>query len=474
MRGGRRQTGLARVLAVGMTGLILCRAANAQGGFPAAAVAQPTARFEGYPDVGAAQGAEIAREVVGSSVRSLVRAPLRSTRRIVGRTVEQLSLRGSGVSMRLASLRTEGANEGGFDLAGCAGGPPVPARLTLLPSSELSIQGLLRQIATAARRIDLMMYGWEDDPTGRRVAEALTASAARGVRVRLLVDRGGFLIHNAAAAEGGCTFLDGLRRVPNVSVIEPENPFLCFDHRKLALIDGRIAWSGGMILTEVARRDWQNVAFLAEGPIVASYAALFEERWREVGGSPEGPLWSEPWLPPDAANASVRLIQTDLGERSFKKSLYHAVDHARRHVYFANPYVSDGTLIDKLVAAKARGVDVRAIMTVQSNVRVINEYSTVMVNRLLEGGVRVYLFPGMTHVKAMSADGNWAYVGTGNFDELSLRNNREVGLSITSPWIVRDLDRSVFVTHMSASREATEPLPVPRNMMMLKLLSIYF
>jgi cardiolipin synthase A/B len=150
--------------------------------------------------------------------------------------------------------------------------------LTLLPSSEASIQALLGLIATAERRIDLMMYGWGDDPTGREVAEALSDRARRGLSVRLLVDRTGFLIHNAAAAHDRPIFLDMLRTVPNVTVIEPPGAFFRFDHRKLALIDGRIAWSGRIILTEVARRRWHNLTFLAEGPIVAAYIQAFEER----------------------------------------------------------------------------------------------------------------------------------------------------------------------------------------------------
>ena len=69
-------------------------------------------------------------------------------------------------------------------------------------------------------------------------------------------------------------------------------------------------------------------------------------------------------------------------------------------------------------------------MTLRGNIERLNHFSALNANRLLRGGVRVYLYPAMTHVKAMSADGTWAYLGTGNFDELSLRNNREVGLSI--------------------------------------------
>jgi cardiolipin synthase A/B len=316
------------------------------------------------------------------------------------------------------------------------------------------------------------MYGWGDDPTGRAVAAALAARAQRGVRVRLLVDRTAFLIHNPPAARDCCTFLDALRTVPNVSVIEPPGPFLRFDHRKLAVIDGRVAWTGGMILTEAARRRWHNFAFLAEGPIVAQYACLFEERWREQGGCPEA--LDLDGGPPIAPNASVRMIRTDVKIRSLRDALFHAVDHATHHIYLENPYFSDEILTDKLVAARARGVDVRAVLTLRGNIERLNRYEALTANRLLRGGVRVYLFPAMTHVKALSADGVWAYIGTGNFDELSLRNNREVGLSVTSPAVVSSLDRHLFLPDMAVSQELTTLLPMPRNRLILELFALWY
>jgi phosphatidylserine/phosphatidylglycerophosphate/cardiolipin synthase-like enzyme len=473
---GRRRAVAARALVLGLAGVWLSGTAMAAGPrrvTPENALQPPGASFEGYPEIGRAQRAAIAREVIVGSARSVACTPLASVRHVVGRTVERLSVRGREVSTSLIDPRPWFDDGPGLDLAGDAGGPPFPARLTLLPSSEAAVQALLAQVAAASRRVDLMIYGWEDDPTGREVAAALADRARQGVRVRLLVDRGGFITHNPGAADGRGTFLDALRTVPNVSVIEPENPFLRFDHRKLALVDGRVAWTGGMILTEVARRRWQNLAFLAEGPIVAEYAALFEARWCEVGGCPEGPVAPEATAAPPP-NATVRMIRTDAGERSLKSALYHAVDHARCHIYLANPYFSDEILTDKLVEARERGVDVRAILTLRGNMRLLNQYSALTANRLLRGGVRVYLYPAMTHVKAMSADGDWAYLGTGNFDELSLRNNREVGLSVTSPEVVGELDRTVFLPDMAASQELTALLPVPRNRVLLELFSLWY
>ena len=89
---------------------------------------------------------------------------------------------------------------------------------------------------------------------------------------------------------------------------------------------------------------------------------------------------------------------------------------------------------------------------------------TLTANRLLRGGVRVYLFPAMTHVKAMSADGVWAYIGTGNFDELSLRNNREVGLSVTGARGRPRARPSLFLPDMAVSRGADRPpAPAPQS-----------
>jgi cardiolipin synthase len=117
---------------------------------------------------------------------------------------------------------------------------------------------------------------------------------------------------------------------------------------------------------------------------------------------------------------------------------------------------------------------VRAVLTLRGNVERLNQYETLTANRLLRGGVRVYLFPAMTHVKALSADGVWAYIGTGNFDDLSLRNNREVSLSVTSRDVAGALDRSLFLPDMAASQELTALLPPPRRRLLLELFALWY
>jgi cardiolipin synthase len=436
----------------------------------------PGLSTEAYPEIGPEQAIQVLREAIGSSLLTLVRRPLSASTQVVGRSAERLAVRGRELATRfgpVGSLNPFGRpGDGALDAP--IGSPRMAATLTLLPTSESAVRALLELIATATRRVDLMIYGWEDDPTGREVASALEAAAGRGVVVRLLVDRGGFLIHNRAAALGRPTFLDRLRSVPGVILIEPPDPFLRFDHRKLVVVDGRTAWTGGMILTEVARRRWENLAFLAEGPVASEYAALFEDRWRAVGGARFGPVVLSPSRPSPPPNATARLIRTDVHDRSLKDALFHAIDHARHHIYLENPYFSDELLAGKLVAARRRGVDVRVVVTLRGNVRLMNRFVVLTANRLLRGGVRVYLAPTMTHVKAMTADGVWSYLGTGNFDELSLRGNREVGLSVVSPGVAQALESAVFLPDLARAEELTALMPLPKHWPLLKLFALWY
>ena len=101
-----------------------------------------------------------------------------------------------------------------------------------------------------------------------------------------MIDRGGFVIGetNAHVIRGCPTFLDALRAEPNIHLIETPDPGFRFDHRKLAVVDDRIAWSGSMILTRPSLERWHNFNYLAEGPIVAQLAVVFAERWESLGG----------------------------------------------------------------------------------------------------------------------------------------------------------------------------------------------
>ena len=376
---------------------------------PENAVQPPGHSYE--EEVTGAQKIMLLRDTLHSTVAEVARRPVRTTLAGARRLGERLGVRLAESTPGPALTPRHQSPE--------AGGPCTPARITLLYDSQPAHKALLDQIALARIRIDFMMFSWDDDDAGRGVAAALIAKARSGIPVRVMIDRGAYVsgAGNAKVARGEPTFVDALKAEPNIHVIETPDPCLVFDHRKLAVIDGRIAWTGGMILTEpaTALKRWHNFAFLAEGPIVPQYAALFNERWEDLGGCRTPKLAPQSGTDPEP-NAVVRMIRTDIGHRTLKEAVYGAVDSARHHIYLENPYFSDQILVKKLVAARARGVDVRAIVTMRGDVPVMNKFVAITSNHLFRGGVRVYLYPAMTHVKAMSVDGRLAYIGTGNFD----------------------------------------------------------
>jgi len=462
-------------LALGI-GVVVTGCAWRQAGrvLPPNAIQPPGASFENDPAIGRPQKVRAVKGIIADTLRQTIHSPLTSTIHFGGRLIERFVVR--AVELAPNKVSSFEALDRSGSLGGPYGGPLRPAKLTLLPSSETAIDGLIGLIGSARATVDLMMFGWQDDPTGRLVADALATRAQSGVRVRLMVDKAAHVLHNPAVAQRKPTFLDTLACVPNVTLVLTPDAGVRFDHRKLAVIDDRVAWSGSMILTDVSRHRWRNYSYIAEGPIVADLAAVFARRWADVGQPSSPPAENAHTLaltsPP---NACVRMIETDVGgDRSFKESIYHAVDHAIDHIYVSNPYFSDEILVAKLIAAQKRGVDVRTVLTMRGNVGKMNRFSALTANRLLRGGCRVSLYPAMTHVKAMSVDGAWAYLGTGNFDELSLRNNREVGLSITGAEIVRQIDATLFLPDLAASEELHALLPMPKGWLKLEALALWY
>ena len=150
---------------------------------PENAAQPPGASFEGQPPIGRQPedpdrlgGAGLVVE--GGGLRT---DPVRCGK-VSGRLVERLMVRAAEVAFLHGGCPTHCHRASAHDLGGGSGSPQVPARLTLLPSSEASIRALVDLIASASCRIDLMMYGWEDDPTGREVAAALAEARGAGSR----------------------------------------------------------------------------------------------------------------------------------------------------------------------------------------------------------------------------------------------------------------------------------------------------
>jgi cardiolipin synthase A/B len=253
-----------------------------------------------------------------------------------------------------------------------------------------------------------------------------------------------------------------LARQPHVAVVRTRNPAFRFDHRKLVVADGRLAWSGGRNFRDESFERDRDLSYTVAGPLAGELAEMFDAYWAEQGGRPAVPV--PPPAAADAPNAVARVVRTRPTDREIARHLYRAVELARHHVYAENPYLGDARLVYLLARARSRGADVRVVLPADADSRLFDRSNRVVANRLLAAGCRVYVYPGVTHVKALAVDGVWAYTGTGNFDALSLRHNRELGLAVCDGPVIRELEERVFEAAFRPEWEQTRPVPVgPRD-----------
>jgi cardiolipin synthase len=240
------------------------------------------------------------------------------------------------------------------------------------------------------------------------------------------------------------------------------------NHSKLFLVDGHQAWIGGMNIGREYAHEWHDAMFEIQGPVVASMEAQFRRDWAHSGpwgdfawiqasmSQPERtnqPAPAEPLMP-------LRRLPTTKGLRKpYMTAVIKALDQARSYIYIENGYLFDHGVEKSLAAARKRGVDVRVIFPGVNNFTVGIRGNLAAAERLRRRGVRVYFWPGMTHAKAVLADG-WACVGSANLNQWSLRISREENLATSDPRFVAKLKEQLFEPDFKRSQELTRPISV--------------
>ncbi len=346
------------------------------------------------------------------------------------------------------------------------GSPSSQGRLRYLVDGAEFFPRFIDVALAAQRSIDVRIYIFDNDDYAVRVADFLRARSA-SVRVRVLADGLG----SAGAAMAQSPSLPAeyqpprdifkyLRRDSRVSVRALTNPWLAGDHSKSIIVDERIAFVGGMNIGREYRYDWHDMMIEVRGPIVTAISNEFERTWVAAKRFAEFRRKSSPARSPlaTAADYPVRLLFTRPGDSQIKRAQIAAIRRARSYVYMEPSYLTSDAVVYELIRARRRGVDVRVILPAKGDSAIVNKNHAVTMNALLKRGVRVYIYPGMSHLKAAVFDG-WACLGSANMDHLSLRVNREMNIATSHPAAVRALIERVFEPDIARSFELTEPVP---------------
>ena len=340
--------------------------------------------------------------------------------------------------------------------------------LDFLVDGEAFFLRFVDTITTAKHTVDIRAYIFDNDDVALEIAELLKRRSLEGLDIRVLLDGMGTIM--ASAEQSGS--LPQEHRVPlsiqshleqgsRVTVRSVKNTWLAGDHVKTMVIDRRVAFLGGMNIGREYRYDWHDLMVELSGPVVDEINKEFESAWAGAGFFGDfARLFSRT---PEQANQDapgypLRLIYTRPGEQEIYQLQREAIRRSQRYIYIVNAYFTDDTLLRELIKARARGVDVRVIIPLETDRGVITRNIVMAANTMLEHSIRVYIYPGFTHAKAAIFDG-WASVGSANLDRLSLKINQELNVTTSEPSAVQALQDTLFDPDFAAATELQEPLP---------------
>ena len=343
---------------------------------------------------------------------------------------------------------------------------PLPGELSYLLDGGMFFSAFEKALATAKQSIDVQVFIFDSDDVGLRCADLLRARAEE-IPVRVILDDLGSTFAHSRQPPSGLPagfkqpgdIGDYLRHGGSkVALRETLNPWLVTDHTKLHLFDRKVAFIGGMNLGRESRHEWHDLMVSVRGPIVAALNRDFEGTWKRNGPRGDLTLFSreEPPKTAEGPGVPIRILRTDaVNARSdILLAMLQAIRGACERIWIEMPYFAADIIENELEAAATRGVDVRVILPNRANHGIMDAGNFVTARNLLEAGVKVYHFPGMTHLKAMICD-DWATVGSANLDTLSLRINRELNFSFSDPALVGELVSLVFEPDFQASRPLT-------------------
>jgi cardiolipin synthase len=383
------------------------------------------------PIPGAILYAAFGRQLLG---RKRVKANQRAARLV--ETKERVD------AMEAHSAPREAIDEGYrdlFRLATMVGGTrPLRGNAGEVIDTDRFVGRLVGDIDAATHHVHLLTYIYRDDTTGRAVADALARAARRGVACRVLAD-----------GSGSAAFFDGMAPRMREAGIDVRDalPSKYFrrtlaridvrNHRKLAVIDGRVAYTGSQNICDPDYGSsrygrWIDLTARLTGPMAMQMQMLFLEDWAAETGSvpgPEADIFPEPEHTGDIV---VQAIPSGPGRReeAFRDVILGAINEANERIVMVTPYLIPDPPTQLALRLRAlAGVKVDIIIPEKTNSFLVSAAAKSVLEELIEAGASVHLHQqGLLHVKALTIDDALTVFGSGNFDRRSFRLNYELNL----------------------------------------------
>ena len=367
-----------------------------------------------------------------------------------------------------SAIRTQNSREqeGGFpvsEVERATGSKTLGGnRLELQYEGSSTFSSWLEGISRAQCMVYLENYLIRDDRVGRAFRDVLIEKARSGVPVYVIYDWVGCWATPRS-------YWKPLRQAGvHVRAFNPlslgiGDPFgiLRRDHRKLIVLDGKVAYVGGFCLgVEWAGRPahpaWRDTAVKISGPAARAAAHAFEATWRGMGES----LALSQQLPilSDVGDTPVWLIEGEPGRTRVYRTIHWVAARAKKRVWITDAYfVAPRSVSEALGAAAQQGVDVRILVPAHNNWPLVGSLSRGGYRSLLKSGVRIFEWQGpMIHAKTAVVDGIWSRVGSSNLNSASLIGNWELDVGVLDTKLASQLEE-LFLTDLSSSIEIVLP-----------------
>ena len=372
--------------------------------------------------------------------------------------------------------------------------PFAPSRTSTV---ELLIDGtsfyprILDDIGAARSSVHIIQYGIRPGQVVDRFRPLLKEKVRQGVAVRLIVDQLGSGLDVSTGPLFDDLAAGGVQVVRNDPLaIDRDGPLgggrpidwrfdelAHLDHRKLFVVDGRVAWVGGAgIEDHFVNGTFHDVYVRVEGEAVGQVQTIFLTSFRFLGGPlPTDPDAIDRLLPTLPAPGGIRttVLHNVPGEGHLANTdaIELLIERAERRLDVINPYVADQGILERMMAAARRGVQVRFVVAAESNVWATQGALEHRFEDLLAAGVEVWQHPVLPHAKVVLADER-VLVGTTNLDAWALYRNWEVGLVFDDAAVAETVRRELFDRDVAASRPAeipTNPLIRARNWLLARI-----
>ena len=331
---------------------------------------------------------------------------------------------------------------------------------------------MIERFVKAENEINIRMYIFKADPYAITIADQLKARSKEGVKVKVLLDEINSVLNWTKTPQqlhSKDYIMPGIKKYlkngSKVKVRTKLNTWTNTDHSKVIIVDGKLAYTGGMNFGEEYRYFWHDMMIALEGPVVDKLKDDFKQAWTFAGAGGDfaaaaravfkARIDYKKGAAPDMY--VIRLLYTKPTSAEIFNAQIEAIRRSKKRIYIQNPYFSDVRVLQELINARARGVDVRIILPSENDNGVMGRNNIVKANIMFKNGIKVYFYPRMSHIKACIYD-NWACVGSANFDKFSLYVNGEMNIAVSDPRFVEDLNNKLFMKDFAESELVTREL----------------